>query len=116
MERPDPADDLEEEGIPEVEELPPGLEGTGGDYEAVPAPRDRPQASLDWGITEDEERRGEPLEVRRRRELPDRVKADPVVVPRLVEEEELGDEFAELTDDDTGLSAEEAAMHFEEPR
>jgi hypothetical protein len=115
MERPDTNDDLEEEGIPEVEELPPGMEDTGGDYESLAAPRDRPIAALDYGITEEEQRRGEPLHVRHRRELPDRVKADPEVVPRVVEDEADGDEFADLTDDDSALSAEEAAMHFEEP-
>ena|SRR5207253_447035 len=115
MERPDPADDLEEEGIPPIEELPPGLEDTGGDYEAVPAPRDHPVAAEDYGITEEEERRGEPLEVRRRRELPDRISPVRPVVPRLVEDEDYGDEFGELSDDAAGLSAEEAAMHFEEP-
>jgi hypothetical protein len=114
MERPDTNDDLEKEGIPDVEEPPPGMEGTGGDYEAVAGPRDRPIAALDYGITEEEERRGEPLYVRHRRELPDPVQADAEVVPRVVEDEDDGDEFAELTDDDAALSAEEAAMHFEE--
>jgi hypothetical protein len=114
MQDPDP-DDLEQEGLPPVEEPPPGYEGTGGDYEALTPPRDRPTAALDYGTTEEEERRGEPMYMRRRRELPDRVVADPEVVPRVVEDTDDGDEFAELSDDDAGLSAEEAAMHFEEP-
>jgi hypothetical protein len=117
MERQDPAGDLEAEGIPELEDPPPGMEGTGGDYEAMGAPRDQPLASADYGTTAREQRVPEPEEIRRRREVPDRLTGgrDQPTVGRLVEDDEPADaglEVAEATDDTLGLSAEEAAMHI----
>jgi hypothetical protein len=122
---------LEQEGIPDLEGPLPEKEMTGDPQEGLSPPSDRP-ASLDYGATAEEQRRGEPLDVRLSRELPD-VFDDPERLrrvdeavegsegPQLVEPE---DEEVGLTDDEGalvaragdeggGLSAEEAAMHVE---
>lgn len=66
----DPASRLDAEGVP-AEDLPPGLAGTGGDYEEMAAPRETPGASVDYGVTEAEQRIDEPLAERVAREEPD---------------------------------------------
>jgi hypothetical protein len=66
----DPAGDLDAEGVPE-EDLPPGLAGTGGDYEEIAAPRETPGPSVDYGTTAAEQQVGEPLAMRVAREEPD---------------------------------------------
>lgn len=67
-----PAPDLADDGVPATEEvrdelLHTGDPGVGG----MPAP-DRPWGSREWGTTEFEQRQGEPLDGRLRREVPDR--------------------------------------------
>jgi hypothetical protein len=93
------------------------MEGTGGDYEAVPPPRDHPVAAFDYGTTEAEELVDEPLSERVRREEQETSRdTDQPVVGRLVEDEDAGgDEYGLATDDRTALSAEEAGMHIIEP-
>jgi hypothetical protein len=77
---PQPAPDAVEEGIPATEEVPEELLRT-GDVSLGPVPPDEePQAVDEWGTTAEEERRGEPLDVRLTREYPDRPEVidDPV--------------------------------------
>jgi hypothetical protein len=73
---PRPAPDLVDDGVPATEEVPDELLHTGdpgvGD---MPAP-DRPWGAEEWGTTEFEERAGEPLDVRLRREQPERERPD----------------------------------------
>ena len=66
----DPAGELDAEGVPE-EDLPPGMAGTGGDYEEIAAPRETPGPSVDYGTTAAEQRLEEPLAMRVAREEPD---------------------------------------------
>lgn len=113
--RDDPEQELDAEGIPVLQDT-----VTTDGNEAVPPPKDYPQAALDFGTTAAEERRGETLEDRVKREQPEwRDGQDPTAVGQLVEpgaEEGLEDTEAsaigvELDDPDVALSAEEAAMH-----
>jgi hypothetical protein len=104
----DTAGQLDAEGIPE-EELPPGVEGTGGDYEEEPIPRDYPIAALDFGTTAVEQAAGESLERRVAREHRD-VWADleepddaDLDLSRSADEDErvdVEDDLAYLGDDD----------------
>ena len=119
---------LEDDGIPDhlagAEET--GLREIEDEYSITPAVR---PASLDYGTTADEEIRGESLEGRIQRELPD-VTAYPddpdtygssgEPAGRLVEEDEGArtDTTKETVafdvgGDNGGFSAEEAAMHIE---
>jgi hypothetical protein len=122
---PDDDRSLDQEGIPDLTEGAVEEKYLTGDAqeEELPPPSDEP-ASLEYGTTVAEQRRGEPLADRLAREEPDgEVTAgdDPVF---LVAPE---DEDIELdTDDDAdetgravgrgreGMSAEEAAVHVEE--
>lgn len=61
---------LDEEGIPDLEGPLPEKAATGDPQEGVPPPSDRP-ASLDWGVTDAEQREGEPMSVRVARERPE---------------------------------------------
>src|SRR5262249_41323121 len=63
-------DDLEEEGLPQLYDPPPGQD-LDTDQTAVAVPRDRPTGATDWGTTAAEERIDEPLYRRVRREVPD---------------------------------------------
>lgn len=117
-----PAPDEIEPGVPATTEavaaeVPPGWEAD----EQVP-PGDEPVGVEEWGTTAREELVGEPLEVRRRREVPDRAERPPDDGVRLYEpgaEEALYDEEpdavgdVDLARDDT-LSAEEAAVRIDE--
>jgi hypothetical protein len=111
--------DLEAEGIPPLEDPPPGIDED-NDIEGLVPPGDRPKAATDWGVTPREELLDEPLSDRVKREVPDRVRHVEEPVGRLVAPDEgwlenVDDEPAEVafeTDDDVALSAEEAAMHI----
>jgi hypothetical protein len=118
---PRPAPELIEDGVPATEEVPEELLLTGDDAEGPSPPLDRPQGVNQWGTTPFEERAGEPLDVRLRREQPDfpeRIEED---VPRVFqpgaeygadeEPDEVGDVDARWED---GLSAEELALRIEE--
>lgn len=49
-------------------------------------------------------------------EQPDHLPGEPPPVPRFVEEDQDGDEFASLSEDDGFLAAEEDAMHWDNPQ
>lgn len=116
---------LDEEGVPDLEGPLPGKEATGDPQEGLAPPNDRPRASIDYGITAEEQAHGESLDRRIEREEADvPVAADPARVT-LVEDDEssidgldvepelLGD--AVPVDDDL-LSPEERALHIEGER
>lgn len=67
---PDPYSEFEDEGIPDLEDSYPGREWA-DDPQRAPIPGDRPAAVDDFGTTAEEQREGEPLEGRLRRERPD---------------------------------------------
>jgi hypothetical protein len=69
---------LDSEGVPDLEGPLPEKELTGDPQEGIAAPSDRPRASVDWGVTAEEQRELEPLDVRVGRELPDIGATDPV--------------------------------------
>lgn len=114
----DPSD-IEAEGIPPIDDAPPGLHDQYNQVEGMMPPRDEPVGAEEFGITPEEERQQEPLAERVLREEPDVVPGDGDTVGRLVEadhgvvdfdEEETS--VARETEDDDALSAEEAAMHI----
>ncbi|GAB3966557.1 hypothetical protein GCM10029978_032000 [Actinoallomurus acanthiterrae] len=67
---PDPYSEFEDEGIPDLEDSYPEREWA-QDPQRAPVPRDEPTALDDFGTTAEEQREGEPLEGRLRREVPD---------------------------------------------
>jgi hypothetical protein len=121
---------LDEEGIPDLEGPLPEKAATGDPQEGVSPPSDTP-ASVDWGVTADEQREGEPLGDKLARERPD-VFDDEERLARVDEAVEgshgvrlvdVGDEdvalpddegtaVARAVDDENGQSAEEAAVHL----
>jgi hypothetical protein len=116
---------LDQEGIPDLVGPLPEKVKTGDPQEGTPPPTDRP-ASLDYGVTADEQLRPEPLDIRLARELPDfddrhgAVADDDRVLLVEPEDEDLGliDDEKDLVGrsvdaDDENLSAEEAAIHIE---
>jgi len=66
----DPGSRLEDSGIPDLQDGTP--EQQAEDPQEMPLPGNAPGASVDWGTTAEEQREGEPLDARLRRELPDR--------------------------------------------
>jgi hypothetical protein len=115
---PRPAGDVVEDGVPATEEARDEILRTGdtalGD---MPMP-DQPLGADDWGITEFEERSGEPLGLRLSRETPDDAGRFNTGEGRRFSEpgadaDDL--EAAAVADADIGrydtVSAEEAAMH-----
>jgi hypothetical protein len=67
---PDPYSELEEEGIPDLEESYPERQWS-EDPQRAPVPQDEPVGLDEFGNTADEQREGESLEGRLRREQPD---------------------------------------------
>lgn len=117
-----PPTDLEAEGLPGLEGQPPGIDDQSA-VEGMMPPRDHPVAATDYGTTTAEQHRPEPLDRRVRREQPDRVRAEQEPAGRLVAPDAgnlMDDEAAEVAElvaeDDTGMSAEEAAVHIERDR
>lgn len=114
-----PEFDPEAEGIPAIEDNPPGIDGD-NDFEGMIPPGDTPVGVDEWGTTAREEQYDEPLAQRVQRELPDiEPGADDAGLGRLVEPDQgmvdfdkERDPIATMTGDDAGLSAEEAAMHI----
>jgi hypothetical protein len=116
---------LDEEGVPDLEGPLPEKEATGDPQEGLPPPNDRPRASVDFGITAEEQAQGESLDRRIEREEPDLpIAADPAGVS-LVEDDESSidglDVEPELLGDavpagDDLLSPEERALHIEGER
>ncbi|HEY7135373.1 MAG TPA: hypothetical protein VIB48_09920 [Acidimicrobiia bacterium] len=123
-------DSLESEGVPDLEGPLPEKELTGDPQEGVSPPNYSPKASTDWGVTVDEQRRPEPLDVRIRRERPDFGARDVGFDPdewqepvRVVDDADtdvgLRDDEGELValEGEEGaddLSAEESALHVEQ--
>jgi hypothetical protein len=117
----DPASErtLDDEGVPDLEGPLDEKVITGDPQEGLPPPNDAPHASVDFGTTAEEQRRGESLDRRIAREVPDDVAeatSDPDV-PELARDLADGDDEAELVEDAVapapalGRSAEEAAIH-----
>jgi hypothetical protein len=69
---------LDDEGIPDLEGPLAEKEMTGDPQEGIMPPQDRPVAATDWGITDEEQRAGEPLDRRVAHEQPDIGETDPV--------------------------------------
>jgi hypothetical protein len=69
---------LDDEGMPDLDGPAPGKAETGDPQEGLPPPGDRPRASVDWGVTAEEQREGEPIGVRVEREVPEVDATDPV--------------------------------------
>jgi hypothetical protein len=117
---------LDSEGVPDLEGPLPEKTATGDPQEGLPPPNDRPQASLDWGTTAEEQRLGEPDDLRLAREVPDPT-ADPETVAHSgdIDPEEIVDVADRDPEDldaevyesgpELGRSAEEAALHVTEP-
>lgn len=125
--------DFEDEGIPAAAD--PDADPAGIGFEGPAIPRDHPIAAADYGTTAAEERRGEPLDARLRRERPESERPeserpDPDIgswaadqpAGRLVAPDEgvRPDSEKDLVADDVGtdlggLSAEEAAVHLDPP-
>jgi hypothetical protein len=118
---PRPAPELIEDGVPATEEAPEELLLTGDVSEGSIPPLDRPQAVNQWGTTAFEERAGEPLDVRLRREQPDFPEQIEEDLPQVFqpgaenwvdqEPDEVGDVDAAWED---SLSAEELALRLDE--
>jgi hypothetical protein len=116
---------LDQEGIPDLAGPLAEKVATGDPQEGAPPPTDKP-ASLDYGVTADEQLHPEPLDVRLARERPDFDDRHGVVADDdrvlLVEpqDEDLGwiDDEKDLVGrsvdpGDENISAEEAAVHIE---
>jgi len=69
---------LDDEGIPDLAGPLSEKELTGDPQEGVMPPSDRAHVESDWGVTADEQRISEPLDVRVRHERPDIGETDPV--------------------------------------
>ncbi len=116
MSQPGDPRDLEAEGLPAVEDQPPGVDDL---LEGIVPPRDQPLVSAGEGVTAAEQRNPETLSQRARREIPEGgYDEEDAPVGRLVqpdqgvaglddEPDELATEVADLD----GLSAEEQAVH-----
>lgn len=81
---PDPASEMEEEGIPDLGDPDPAQQVTGDAGYGLSVPRDQATAVDDYGTTAAEEHEGEPLDLRVSREEPDPAAeagaADPLTV------------------------------------
>ncbi len=116
MTQPGDPRDLEAEGLPAVEDQPPGVDDL---LEGIVPPGDEPLVSGGEGLTAAEQRSQETLAQRARREIPDGgYVEDDDAVGRLVQPDqgvagldEEADELATDVPDMDGLSAEEQAVH-----
>lgn len=66
----DPGSRFEDEGIPDLQDGTPEQQEA-SDPQQAPLPHDQPTAVLDFGTTAEEQRRGETLDMRVAREVPD---------------------------------------------
>jgi len=111
--------DAEAEGQPITDDQPPGI-GPDTAEEGTVLPSDHPLGAEAFGVTAAEEARGETLAERVAHERPDRPEAPPDDGPggRLVQGAGDTDDplEGEWDDDDSALSAEEAALHIEDGR
>jgi hypothetical protein len=108
---------LDDEGIPDLEGPLPEKELTGDPQEGVEPPADHP-ASFDYGVTAEEDERGEPLSVRLAHEVPDVVvdDEDDDALQLLDEESAFDEDDKDLVGEGVepgllGFSAEDAAVH-----
>jgi hypothetical protein len=115
VDRPGDPRDLEAEGLPAVEDQPPGVDDL---LEGIVPPRDQPLVAGGDGVTAAEQRSGETISQRARREAPEGGYEDDDTVGRLVQPDQgvagldvEPDELASDVADLDGLSAEEAAVH-----
>jgi hypothetical protein len=101
---PDPGSLLEDEGMPDMSDALPSKVITGDAQEDLAPPGERPVASVDFGITAEEMRSGEPLGGRLAREEPEvyALRADGVDAPYPEDREERVGRFAEARDEATG--------------
>jgi len=118
----DDAAELDESGVPDLGGPLPDKAATGDPQEGVPPPSERPH-SFDWGVTDAEQRAGEPLSIRAEHERPE-VTDDPygassddedqvVLIDDTVDgvEDREKDLIADAATDEPSRSAEEAAVH-----
>lgn len=133
---PDPSDPFEDAGLAAGESGEPGKRITGDPQDDMAVPGDTPLAVDEFGTTAEEEREGEPLDLRLSREVPDLDPAAPADTSESADqpypadpEERVGrivetDEGAGPDNEDTavahdvgtdrgGFTAEERAMHVE---
>ena len=108
---------LDEEGVPDLEAPLPGKAATGDPQEGLPPPNERPRASVDHGVTAEEQRRPEPLDQRLAREEPEtdvtpRPKLQ-IVDPQGTSPDEEKDLVADDEPADGALDPEESAMRPE---
>ncbi len=110
--------DPEAEGLPAIEDSPPGIDGD-NDIEGMIPPGDEPKGAEEFGITPREERLQEPIAERVLREQPDFEPGDDGALGRIVEPDQGMVDFdteerviGTMTGDDMGMSAEESAMHI----
>jgi hypothetical protein len=120
----DPRSEFEDQGIPDLQDGYPEQEWM-EDPQQAPVPGDEPVAVDDFGTTAEEQRAGEPLDDRLRREEPDVLPGQTAEAPRqagrLVQEDEgvrddtESEEVATDVGADTGgFSAEESAVRVED--
>jgi hypothetical protein len=115
VERPGDPRDLEAEGLPAVEDQPPGVSDL---LDGIVPPRDQPLVAGGDGVTAAEQRSGETVSQRAAREMPEGREEDDDAVGRLVQPDQgvagldgEPDELATEVPDLDGLSAEEQAIH-----
>ena len=115
MEQPGDPRDLEAEGLPAVEDQPPGVSEL---LDGIVPPRDQPLVAGGDGVTAAEQRSGETIAQRAAREVPEGEYGDDDTVGRLVQPDQgvagldaEPDELATEAPDVDGLSAEEQAIH-----
>ena len=116
------SDDLDDEG-PDPVGPQSAHEYAGDPVDGVLVPGDAPVAADEYGTTAEEQHRGEPLDTRLAREEPDVLPAGDETVGRLLHtdvdvdslDKEASEVAVEVPEDHAGLSAEEAAMHIEDP-
>lgn len=109
--------DLEAEGLPVLEEQPPGIDAETAEEGMFP-PRDHPVAVDEVGVTAAEEAVPEAVGERSARERPEgrQFPADEAVGGLAeTDDEPTGELTAELEDEPPSGAAEEAAMHLEDP-
>lgn len=118
----DPRSELEDQGIPDLQDGFPE-QNWAEDPQQAPIPGDEPMAVDDYGTTAEEQREGESLDGRLRREEPETGthETDPALAGRLVQQDEgvrddtESEEVATDVGPDTGgFTAEESAMHVED--
>lgn len=109
----DPRSELEDEGIPDMQDGTPGQQWS-VDPQQQPVPGDQPMAVDDYGTTVDEQIQGEPLSDKLAREVPDEqpVEGEAAAQP----EEPSGQFWDEPRPAGRLVSPDEGAREVEEPQ